>query len=483
MPPHTPHLSNQELRWYALGSLPGGIGAIMWSFMVFYYNQVLGIPGSAIGAAALLVSVFDAVTDPMAGAISDRTRGRLGRRHPYLFAAVVPIAVTFYLLWAPPAGFSAVALMSWLLVMHLINRLFSTVYTVPYLALGAEISSDYEERTRITTERSILFHVGRAVAGATLLLVFLRPTPEFPNGQLNPDAYPRFGMLFAVVIAIALLASAWRTRAWIPRLSAAQPGRGSGVGDLVREFRDVLGYRSFRAILLGSVSRHIAWGVSEALGIYMATYFWRVDTQVLFLWGVGMFTGLFLGLPYWRGVAARFDKKPICILGDAMYLVFFCVPYLLKILDLWPAHESAFYLPLYIFTTGFLAHFGIAASSMLTGSMLGDITDLDELEQGRRREGVIFGAESFTWKALTGLGPFVAGVVVDLVGLSEEVAPDAASAEVGVGLGLAQGVVMTLFFGLAVFFISRYDLNRRRHSGILEGLAARRRADPATPSG
>jgi GPH family glycoside/pentoside/hexuronide:cation symporter len=186
-----------------------------------------------------------------------------------------------------------------------------------------------------------------------------------------------------------------------------------------------------------------------------------------------MFTGLFTGLPFWRRVAARFDKRPVCMIGDGFYLVFFCVPYLLKVAGLWPAPESIFYLPLYVLTTGFLAHFGLAASNALTGSMLGDITDLDELEHERRREGVIFGAESFTWKALTGLGPLVAGVVVDLVGLRDQVAPDVVPPEVVTGLGLAQGGVMTLFFGLALLFISRYDLNRRRHARILAALEAR----------
>ena len=97
-----------------------------------------------------------------------------------------------------------------------------------------------------------------------------------------------------------------------------------------------------------------------------------------------MFTGLFIGLPFWRGVAARHDKRPICMLGDTLFLLFFCLPYLLKIVGFWPAQESALYVPLYILTTGFLAHFGIAASGALTGSMLGDITDQDELQHGRR---------------------------------------------------------------------------------------------------
>ncbi len=469
-------LSNAEVGWYALGSAPWGIGVLAFNYLVFYYNQVIGMPASYIGVGALLVTVFDALTDPVVGVISDRTRGRLGRRHPFLLWAAVPSALTFYLMWAMPPGFSLPALMAWLLALHLAKRLIDTLYAVPYLALGAEITSDYEERTRITTMRGILFNVGRSLAGMILLLVFFRPTPEYPNGQLNPAAYPPFGALMSVVIAVALLASAWRTRHWIPRLSTASAGATSRLRDVFGEYRQALVHRSFRAVLFGSVSRHIAWGVADTLGIYMATYFWQVSTDILFLWGVGMFTGLFIGLPFWRSVAARIDKKPVAIIGDVTYLVFFCLPYLLKIVGWWPAHESPLYIPLYIFTTGFLAHFGIAASGPMTGSMLGDITDQDELAHGRRREGVIFGAESFTWKVLTGLSPLVAGIVIDLVGLGEQVSPEDVSERMVTGLGLAQGGVMTVFFCLSVLFISRYDLNRGRHGRILAELEARRDA-------
>jgi Na+/melibiose symporter-like transporter len=468
-----PSLTQRELNWYAMGSLPGGIGALGWSYLVFYYNQVLGIPASLIGLAALAVSVFDAVTDPVAGAISDRTDSRLGRRHPYLLSAALPSALIFYLVWAPPAGLSLPILMGWLLGLHLISRLVSTFYSVPYLALGAEVSSDYEVRTQIVTLRNIYFHAGRALAGGVLLLVFLRPTLEYPNGQLNPAGYPRFGLVFAIITGLALLLSAWQTRSWIPHLSKARPRTDEGVRGVLSDFREALGYRSFRSVLFGSVSRHIAWGVSDSLGIYMATYFWKVDTTILFIWGCGMFTGLFVGLPFWRRMATRYDKRPICMIGDACYFVFFCLPFLFVLIGFWPARESSFFVPLYVLTTGFLAHFGIAATGTMMGSMLGDVTDQDELESGRRREGLIFGAESFTWKALTGLGPLVAGVVVDLVGLSAEVAPETAPPEVATGLGLAQGGVMTLCFALALFFISRYDLNRARHRTILAGLAER----------
>jgi len=463
------------LGWYAAGSVPGGIGLLAWNYLVFYYNQVLGISGAAIGLAALLVSLFDAVTDLAVGAASDRTRSRWGRRHPYLFLAAVPSALAFYAMFWVPAGLSGNALLGWLLVLHLLKRVIDTCYSVPYLALGAEISLDHEERTRIATWRSIFYNIGRSNAGAILLLVFLRPTAEYPNGQLNPEGYVQFAAWMSLFIGAFLLASAWQTRGWVSRLSAATAVVGGSLENLWHDLRDALRHRPFRAVLFGSVSRHMAWGMSDALGIFMMTYFWRIDTDMMFLWGVGMFGGLFAGLPFWRAAAARIDKRAVAILGDGTYLLFFCVPYLLKIAGFWPAEDSAAYIPLYVLTTGFLAHFGIAASGPMVGSMLGDVTDYDELAGGRRREGVIFAAESFSWKALTGLGPLLAGLVIDAVGLQPGAAPGEVAASTVTALGLAQGGVMFVFFVCAVFFISRYDLDRARHEQILAALRARSR--------
>ena len=472
--PATEHLSSRELRWYALGFAPVGINILGWNYLVFYYNQVIGLPAAAIGVAAVFVSVFDAVTDPAVGILSDRTRSRWGRRHPYLFFVAIPYALGFYLIWALPPGLSVQALMAWLLVLHLAKRLLDTLHGVPYLALGAEISSDYEERTRLATARSFSFNFGRAGAGALLLLVFLRSTPEYPNGQLNPDGYVGFGALMALVMFAAIAASAWRTRHWIPRLSTAAPREERPLAEVFAELRQVFAYRSFRAVLGASVSRHLAWGMSDTLGIFMATFFWQIPTETLFLWGVGMFGGIFLGLPFWRRMAARFGKRPVAISGDLTYLTFFCTPYLLKILGFWPDPSSDWYVPLYILTTGFVAHFGIAATGVMVGSMLGDITDQDELEHGSRREGLILGAESFAWKALTGLGPLAAGLVIDGVGLSEKARPEEVPADVVQALGLAQGGLMVVFFALSIFLIRRYDLDRARHAGILDALRERR---------
>jgi Na+/melibiose symporter-like transporter len=475
VPPAREALPRSLVLWYGLGAVPVGIGVTAGSFLVFYYHQVLAVPASWVGGALLVAALFDAVTDPPVGALSDRTRSRHGRRHPYLFGFALPAALCFYLLWVPPAGLGTAGVFAWLLALLLVGWILDTLITVPHLALGAELSKDYEERTRITTARQILFNVGRAVSGGALLLFFLRPTPEYADGQLNPAGYPPFGALMGLVIAASVLACAWKTRGQVPGLApAAPPSDGPGpLAALLGEMRQALAHRPFRAVFSASVSKHVAWGTSDALGIFMASYFWKVGTDGLVFWGIGMFAGIFMGLPFWRDQAAKRDKRPIWVLGTTIYLLFFCVPLLLKVVGWWPAEESALYFPLYILTTGFIAHFGAAAHGALHPSMLGDVTDLDELEHGRRREGIIFAAESFGYKALRGFGSLLAGLVVDAVGLEAGLPPEAVEASVSSRLGIAQGLTMFVLVALSLLLIRGYDIDRERHARIRAALAER----------
>jgi Na+/melibiose symporter-like transporter len=483
VPKRSGALSRSVLSWYCLGALPGGVGLTAGTFIVFYYNQVLGVPGATIGLAIMAASIFDAITDPIAGAISDRTQSRFGRRHPYMLACAIPLGIVFYLLWVPPSGLDESALVIWLVLLLLVQRLLATFYSVPYLAFGAELTHDYHERTLLTTVRSYVSSIGRSAAGGLLLLYFLRPTAEYPNGQLNPAGYPDFAMLFAIVTVVCLWLSAWKTRTESSHLS-----KGTGVQSWrvaltapIRDVRDALHHRSFRALTIGVLLQYTAFGVSDALGLYMATFFWGVSTQVLFFWGIGMFTGLYVGFDLWRRIGVRLEKRTIYLIGSIGYLASFITPYLMKVIGWWPGPQSWLYLPLYIGTTGFLAHVFSAGPTIMTGSMLGDITDLDELETGKRREGVIFGAESLAYKMFVGLGPVLAGLVIDYAGITADTTLSDVSDHTVMTLGLGQGGVSAVLFVASLAFLRRYDLTRNDHQDILNKLE-QRRTESESPS-
>jgi Na+/melibiose symporter-like transporter len=481
MPPPLP-LSTK--LWYGLGQMAEGLKNEAFTlFLLFYYTQVVGLSGALSGQAILIALLFDAVTDPLAGAISDRLESRWGRRHPFLYAAPLPLAVSFYLVFVPPAGLSQMGLFTWLATFAVLARASMTLFHVPHLALGAELSTDYEERTGIVTLQHVFARIGSGAAGALGLLVFMRPTTGYPEGQLNPAAYPPLALTVAVTMVLLILLSAWRTQWRIPYLAKpdAATAQGRVLATMFTGIWQAFRTRSFRTLFLGTLMTFTAWGVTVSLGLHLGTYFWQATTDQLFLWGLCTGISIFAGLGYWRRQAARLDKKPVFIRGILMFTVFTAGATFSKLLGFWPAKGSPADIPLFILTTGILAHFGIA-STMVTGrSMMADVTDEDELLHGRRREGIFFGATSFAAKAFFGIGSQIAGLVVDLVGLEPGARPEEVGPEVVRGLGLSLGLSVLILVGLSIAIFSRYDLTRERHAQVRARLDAGGKPAPAGP--
>jgi Na+/melibiose symporter-like transporter len=138
-------------KWsYAIGNMPFAVKDVAFnSFVVFYYTQVQGLSGSLTGLAMFIALSWDAVTDPFVGSWCDTVRSRWGRRHPLLLVGGVPTAVLCFALFVPPAGLGESGTFLWLVVTSLLLRTCVTIYFIPYTAMGAELSRDYDERTVI----------------------------------------------------------------------------------------------------------------------------------------------------------------------------------------------------------------------------------------------------------------------------------------------------------------------------------------------
>ncbi|MAG30990.1 MAG: hypothetical protein CL908_08880 [Deltaproteobacteria bacterium] len=463
-----PPLDRATRLWYALGQAAEGIKNESFAlFLLFYYQQVLGLSGSLAGLAILIALGFDAVTDPLMGTISDRTRGRLGRRHPYLFASALPLGGFFYAVFAPPAGLSQPLLFGWMLGFTVLTRAAMTLFHVPHLSLGAELSDDYNERTLLVTERHMFQRAAAVVPGLVGLVILMAPTEAYPDGRFNPHAYPQFAVVASLMMVLIVFATAWKTRHRIPHLRP--PGledQAPLLGALWRDVRELFRLPSFRALFGGQAISSIGWGVLITLGLHMATFFWKVEREDLFIWGIGAGVGLFAGFGYWNAATARTDKKPVFIRGLLVFLLFAVPPPVLRVIGWWPAEDHMLYVPLWVLLTGTCAHFGVA-SIMVTGqSMTADLVDEDEWLHGRRREGIFFGASSFVGKLTFGGGAQIAGWVVDGVGLEPGSNPAAVSAAVVRDLGLTQAAVLTGIIGLSILVFQRYRLTRERHAEI-----------------
>ena len=201
-------LSFSTKFYQGIGAIPDTIKNLVFNtFVLLFYNQILGVEPVLVSVALAISVAFDAITDPVVATLSDHAVTRYGRRHPLMLISALPLGVCLYAVFVPPAGFSEMQLFGWLLAFTLLTRGFMTLYFVPWSAIAAELSDDYFERTSVMAFR---FAVGWLVGGSFPLFVYIYimpATPEFPAGQLNPAGYAPMALLAGCILSAGALAT------------------------------------------------------------------------------------------------------------------------------------------------------------------------------------------------------------------------------------------------------------------------------------
>jgi len=459
---------------FGVGQLPEGIkSAAFGFFLLFYYNQVLGLSGTLSGSAIFIALLFDAISDPLVGSLSDATRSRWGRRHPYMYAAAIPFAASFYFLFAPPAGLDEMGLFWWLTIFSIATRTFMTFYSVPHMSLGAELTNDYDERTLLSSIRMVLQLLGMFAVLIGGPIVFFGSTPEFENGLLNPDAYPPFALAGFFIMIVGVWASALGTHSQIPKLPQPGPEDRFSLTDMIRDMARAFRISSFTAVVSASIIAGLSQGMVQALIIYTGTYFFELspnEMTFLFAGGVaGVVTGSMLTRPLSSIVR---EKKHLYIAGHCWYAVFTSYVIILRLLDLLPPNEDPIIAPLYIIS-GMISGVGLGVAVPLTSSMIADITDEHERLYGKRQEGIYYAAASFAGKAIGGSGAIFAGLIIDFAGIPQGADPATVPAEAVIRFGWALGPTVIVLTTIAIGCISFYSISRQRHREILEEINTR----------
>jgi len=472
-----PKLSLTTKTAYGVGQVAEGVkNAAFNIFLFFYFNQVLGLSGSLAGLALLLALVVDAFTDPLTGSISDSFHHRWGRRHPFMYISALPMAIAFALVFSPPATLGQIGLFVWLTVFGILVRFAMTLFFVPHMALGAELSQDYQERTTIVAFRTAFGLSGAVLLVAVAWSVFFTPSASYPNGQLNPGAYPAFGAFFSAVIVATILLSAGGTHSRIAYLPPAPRNpEPFGWTRLRREFTETLANRSFRALFIGVVVLFVTRGVQEALGLHMATYFWQLSTGQIQTMQLASALGFLPGIPFWTLVSRRLDKKPTFLISVTLFSILTLLPPLAFLTGHFPAEETPAYFGTLV-GVAIGAAFAAAGGLVTSGSMMADIADEHELKTGKRQEGIFFGALTLAGKSASGLGHGVAGLAIDLIAFPHKAVPGEVASEKLAALGILYGPGIAFLAVIAVAFMAGYALNNERHAAIMARLAELRAA-------
>ena len=472
------HISLPTKFVYWVGQLAEGLKNTAFGvFLLFYYNQVLGVSGTLCGAALFIGMVFDAVTDPLMGSISDGWRSKYGRRHPFMYASAVPLGLCFFLLFNPMVE-GETGLFIWLLVFVVLTRFSMTLYHVPHVALGAEMTSDYHERNTLAAGRMVFNSVGALTVYGLGFGVFFAASEAFPNGQLNGDAYPPYAAILGVGMCVAILVTSIGTRHLVPHLPVPRASQQLKLAALFKDMWAASNNRSFIWLITGFVVVSVPVGVGTSLQLYLNTFFWEVPPEAIsIILGSGV-VATFFGFAASPWIMRRIEKKQALFVGSIGWALFYASPVVLHYAGLFPAPGSeAVVIALAI--SHFLA--GAVVSQLIVAviSMLADVADEQELATDKRQEGVFFGAYSFVIKATGGLGAATSGIVLDIIewptGESVQSAADVPT-ETLFQLAMVAGPALAIGFIPAVLLWRNYKLTKHRHEEILTELQAGARA-------
>ena len=470
-PANGERLTGRTLYGYGLGSVAQGVAgqALSTSIISQFLFLVVGMPALLVGTAIVISQIIDAVVDPVLGLWSDRVRGPLGRRHPFMYASAVPCAIAFYALWHPPTSLRGSALFIYMLALLVIVRLFTAMYEIPSAALAPELSTDYHHRTRLFAVRTYFGTIAGGLMSVLLNVVFLRHDAGHPLGVLNRAGYSQWGAIAAAMILVSILWSSWSTHRLIPTL-AAPPRRTGGAAAILAEVIGTLRNPSFLALMASGLVSSVAGGTAAALDPYMTFYFWGLSPQVAGLMLLAYGPAVYIGATQARRVSTRFGKKPAMIGLSAASVTASLAPIALRLAGAMPANGSPLLIPILLADNSLVVTFSVMTSVILA-SMFADLADDNAVRTGVRAEGLLFALNGLIPKISTGIGAFGGSALIALVGFPARAQQGTVAPSVLHALGLAYLPVTAALYAISTAIIVFYRIDRATHEANIAQLA------------
>ena len=467
-----PKLDNSIKFFYGIGAAPYGIKDNGFSyFLLIFYSQVLGLSPVLTSLALTVAIVVDAVTDPLIGYISDNWRSKWGRRHPFMYFSIIPICLSYALMWNPPEFIlqSQAYMFGFLVVMAVSIRIFLTFFEVPNTALISELTTDYDKRTGLMGLRFMFGWLG-GIGMAFLGYTFFFQAEDGSNGILQAQGYGQYGIAAACLMFVGMLASSLGTHKTIPYLHTPPEKDILSPRQVVREVVDVMKNNNFMALFLASIFFGTASGFTAALSIYFSTFFWELVPSQLAIITMLQAVAAICAVPVARSFSSRFDKRRAALGTFIVILIWGPSLLIARLLGVLPENGDPVLFPM-ILAHNFTNLIFVIVFGIMFGSMMADVVEDSAVETSRRSEGIIFAARGFAGKMVTGLGIMLAGAVLSLINLPRNAQPEDVDPEVLIDLVLFAAPLEACLYISAFAMMRRYKISRKKHVQNVEATA------------
>ena len=454
-------INNIEKLSFGLG---GGVNAIKTDFFVWYlgayYLTVLGLNPILTGSALLFALFVDAISDPLIGALSDRIKSSFGRRHIFMGFSLVPISITYFMLFIPDKSWSEGLLFFWLLSFTILTRFSVTLFDIPHRALAAEIPDTYEDKANIMSMREG-FQSIIALSHSFIILPYINIDVD--------ENWVNVGLVGSLMMFIFGLVSILGTRSLIPDLYEWPQNieKKNTYKEIKEQLRFVYSNKTIILFLLGSITIQLAWGLANSLTFLTQTQFWGLDTLQIQEFIKIYFLSTLLSWFLVPKLVKIFEKRTILISSLFMIGTFQAVPFIIYKLGLTPTFGSdslVYFLSFFIFITGTFS----LISLMTRESMVPDMIDQVQKESNLRQDGAISSLTSFCAKCMTGLGQFFSMFTLWLISFPKGSVE--ATLQQKEMLAVFQGPMIMILFLIPIFIFAGYKIDREKHKEILRDL-------------
>ncbi|PMB40984.1 MFS transporter [Fischerella thermalis CCMEE 5330] len=452
---------------FGAGDLGTAITAMIGiSYLSPFLTDVAGLNPQLAGQTQLVGKVWDAVNDPMVGVLSDRTQSSQGRRYPWMIWGAIPFGVFFFLQWIVPHFSNNENVNQWGLFWYYtaISILFNAFYTVvnlPYTALTAELTQDYDERTSLNSFR-FAFSIGGSILALIIGLVISLVVPN--NRSLQ---FLLIGVICAIISVLPIYWCVWGTKKRAQAVANLHPETEETVSiPIGQQLKIAFSNRPFLFVvgiyLCSWLAVQLTAGIIPYFVIsWMRLPQWHISSVLLAVQGTAM-SMLFV----WSAISKRVGKQAVYYMGMTLWII---------------AQAGLFFVKpdqvVLMYCLAVLAGFGVSTAYLIPWSMLPDVIELDELKTGQRREGIFYSFMVFLQKICLGLAVNLvlqrlgaAGYIKPTPEIPVPTQPDSVLEVIRVSIGPLPAAALICGLVLAYF----YPITREMHAEILLKLQERR---------
>lgn len=445
---------------YGVGNLGyGSMGQTVNSFIMFFATSVMGLQGALVGAMIALTSLWDGVSDPIIGYLSDRTQNRFfGRRLLYMLIASFSLAICNVLLWSCPAKKGSGLAVVWLVMFLLLQETFNTFFATPYSALCIDIAPDYNDQTKMQSFKSVFYILG-LIMPSVLMYIFM-PSNVGVQTQFDKSGYVNIALVNSLLVVVSGLISIFGTR----RRVLSMPNYDKGVIDSTQKhgFKKIIGgyfetlkKKDFRIVTLGYSVSLIASIFITSVGMHLFTFCYHFSSTQISVIMICLFGGAIFSQLIWVNLVKKYDKKQTLIFALCLLLVGIALTSVTFLFRTYTTADTIFF---FVLPCIFVCGVGSGALYSLPHSMYADVVTMEQFKTKENNAGRYTGYYTFTYNFTNSVTLLVIGVLLDLIHFDSTMPLQALSVQAGLG--------KIVFFGssvaitLAIMIFSNYSIKR-----------------------